>query len=226
MLRDYNVQANVGKPQVAYKETVTRSAEADYRLVKQIGARHHYAYVVLKVEPHKDPHKPVVFENHVSKEKIPLEFIPFIRDGALGSAQAGVVVGYPMINLKITLIGGDFDPAASSEVAFSEAASVAFHKAAEKGAPALLEPVMRLEIMVPDEYLGEIVTDLGTRRGEIIAMDVVGDKTRLVRASVPLATMFGYATTIRSLSQGRASFTMEPHKYVQAPEEMLKKFIS
>jgi len=241
MLSDYKVQANIGKPGVAYKETIREVAEGEHRVVKQIGGRQHYAYVILRIEPHKDIRKPIVFESNVSKEKIPLAFIPFIRDGAFGAAQGGVLAGYPMINLKIALVGGDFDPATSSEAAFSEAAAVAFHRAAEKAGVTLLEPVMRLEIIVPDEYLGEIINDLGARRGEILSMKVIraavpygagvygegvygGGGTKVIRAAVPLATMFGYATVIRSLSRGRASFTMEPHKYVEAPPEVIEQF--
>ena len=225
MLRDFNLQANVGKPQVAYKETLIGEAEADYRFVRQIGERQHYAYVVLKVGPLTDLHKPIVFENCVSKEKIPLEFIPAISEGAIGSAQGGVMTGYPMINIKISLVGGDFDPASSSEVAFSACASTAFHRAAQKAGVSLLEPVMRLEIVVPDEYFGDVMSDLGTRRGEISQVEVIQSKLKVIQVTVPLATMFGYSTAVRSLTQGRATFTMEPYKYVVAPPEIAKSLV-
>ncbi|MBI4576083.1 MAG: elongation factor G [Planctomycetes bacterium] len=226
LTRDFGVEANVGRPRVAYKETIAGIAEVNCKFAKQTGGRGQYAHVILRVEPAvagngASPHG-LEFESRVTGGDVPRQFIPPVEQGARSAAQAGARWGYPVIDVKVTLLGGSSHPVDSSDLAFQTAGSIAFKQAMEKAGAVLLEPVMRLEIHVPEEYYGNIVHDLNGRRAVIDEMAIAGH-VRNVRGSVPLSEMFGYSTTIRSLSQGRATFTMEPLKYQSVPEGLADK---
>jgi elongation factor G len=230
--REFRVDARIGKPRVSYRQTIGAAAEARGLFERELGQKRLFGAVRLRVEPWAAPagtKERVLFDGTHAEWKVvgpserganlrvvAAQFLKSIEDGARSSAMGGGTLGYPIINVKITLTGAEYDPTAAAEVAYNAAASFAFNEACEKGGLRLLEPVMRLEVQVPDEYYGNVVNDLNGRRAEITDMDVHGDM-RVIRGVVPLAEMFGYSTTIRSLTQGRASFTMEPHAYAEAP---------
>ncbi len=215
MLREFNVQANVGRPQVAYKETITKAARAVARYVRQTGGRGQYGHVVLTLEP-LPRGTGVEFEDEITKGSIPQEFIPAVEDGVREAAESGVLAGYPVIDVRASLIDGSYHEVDSSEIAFKIAGSMAFKEAAAKGHPVLLEPIMKVEVLTPELYMGEVIGDLTGRRGHVEGVEQQG-ATRVIRALVPLAEMFGYATTLRSATQGRATYTMEPSHYEQVP---------
>ncbi|MEA3364616.1 MAG: elongation factor G, partial [Candidatus Hydrogenedentes bacterium] len=211
MQREFNVTANVGKPVVAYRESIRERAEERVRFARQTGGRGQFAEVELAFEPgEKGSH--FVFENATVGGAVPKEFVPAVEKGVRETLDTGVVAGYPVVDVKATLLDGAFHEVDSSELAFQIAASMATRKAIPKGRPALLEPVMRIEVLCPDEYTGEVVTDFNGRRGQIEEMTLEG-KTRRVLALVPLAEMFGYANDIRSRTQGRVSHSMEFSHY-------------
>jgi len=226
MLREFRVQARVGKPQVAYRETITSPVEkAEYRYVKQTGGRGQYGHVVLELEP-GEAGSGIVFENAIVGGVIPKEFINSIEKGVRESAEAGVLAGYPVTDLSVRLYDGSYHEVDSSEMAFKMAASLAFREGIQKGAPVLLEPVMKVEVVVPEEFLGDIIAQLNSRRGEILGMELRPGNAQAVRAMVPLAEMFGYATDIRSATQGRGVFTMEFDHYARVAESVAKAIIS
>jgi elongation factor G len=218
MIREFGVHANVGNPQVAYKETIRESRIEEERLVKQTGGKGQYAHVKIEIEPSKGE-EDSVFENRIRKGAIPKEFIPAIKAGIEEAKESGVLLGFPVIDIKVILLDGSFHPVDSSDIAFKRASSRAFNRAMEKASPALLEPIMELEIVSPEQYTGEIMKDIQSRRARVLGMRH-RDKNRIIEVLVPLSEMFGYATNLRSLSQGRAVYSMQFHKYDFVPEEL------
>jgi len=215
MKREFKVDANVGAPQVAYRETITRPAEIDYTHRKQTGGAGQYAKVKLRFEP-LPPSSGFVFENAVIGGAVPKEYVPGVEKGLRASTENGVLAGFPMIDLKAMLIDGDFHPVDSSSLAFEIAARAAFKDGVMKAAPKLLEPIMRVEVVTPDAYMGDVIGDLNSRRGQVTGMDSRGN-ARVISAMVPLANMFGYVNLLRSMSQGRAQYTMHFDHYEQVP---------
>ncbi|MFC1922709.1 elongation factor G [Chloroflexota bacterium] len=226
MLREFRVQAQVGRPQVAYRESITRPVErAEYRYVKQTGGRGQYGHVLLELEP-GELGSGIEFENKIVGGAIPKEYFNAIRKGVFESAEAGVLAGYPIVDVKVTLYDGSFHEVDSSEMAFKMAASLAFKEGIQKGKPVLLEPMMKVEVVMPDEYLGDTIGQLNARRGEILGTEIRAGNTQAVRSMVPLAEMFGYATDLRSGTQGRGAFTMEFDHYAQVSENVAKLVIA
>ncbi|MGQ9477469.1 MAG: elongation factor G [Candidatus Bipolaricaulia bacterium] len=224
LTRDFKVTAHVGKPEVAYKETLVQPVEVEERFIKQTGGRGQYAHVIIKFEP-LGRGGGFVFEDRIKGGAIPQEFIPAVREGIEEAMQSGPLGGYPVVDLKATLIGGSFHPVDSSDLAFKTAGARALHKALSQGGAELLEPIMEVEIISPNEYLGEVVDDVKVRRGEIKAIES-RNSTQIVRAEIPLAETFGYATRLRSLTQGRAVYSLKFARYELVPssrkEEVLK----
>ncbi len=225
MRREFKVEANVGAPQVAYRETIRGTVEHESKFVRQSGGRGQYGHVFLKIEP-SEPGKGYEFVNAIVGGVIPKEFIPAVGKGVQEQLQNGVIAGYPVIDVKVTLFDGSYHDVDSSEMAFKIAGSIGFKEGARKARPVLLEPVMKVEVVTPEENMGDVIGDLNRRRGIILGMEE-GPSGRIVRANVPLAEMFGYATDVRSMSQGRASYAMEFEKYSEVPnnvsEEIIKK---
>ena len=221
--REFNVIANVGAPQVAYRECITTSTEHETKLVKQSGGRGQYAHVVVNVEPN-DLGKGYEFVNKIVGGIIPREYIPAVDKGMQDSLLNGPLAGYPVNDIKVTLFHGSFHDVDSNEMAFRIAGSMAIKEAMKKCQPKLLEPIMDLEVVMPDEYLGSVMGDVTSRRG-IVKKYEPRDKTQVLNATVPLSQMFGYATDLRSLTQGRAVFTMSFADYQQAPRSIQDKII-
>jgi elongation factor G len=224
LTREFRVKANVGKPQVAYKESITKLVQGEGRFIKQIAGKNQFAVVVLEIEPN-EVGKGLKFENLVPPEKIPKQFIHPIEMGIKEAMLGGVLFGYQMIDVKAKLIDGSFDQQESSEIAFKIASSMAFRNAAEKANPVLLEPIMKVDVTVPEEYVGEVVNFLHSKRAKINKMNV-RKNLQIVSATVPLSEMFGYTTTLRSLTQGRATHTMEFSHYEQLPEERVNQMFA
>jgi elongation factor G len=225
MLREFRVVAKVGRPQVAYRETITRPARAQGRYVRQTGGRGQYGDVVLEVEP-LPKGTGFEFENEIVGGAIPSEYIPAVKQGVTGALESGVLAGYPMVDLKATLVDGSFHDVDSSEMAFKIAGSMALKEAVHKAGPILMEPVMGIEVISPEEFTGDIVGNLSSRRGNIDGMEPRSGGTQAIRAHVPLAEMFGYATDLRSMTQGRGTFTMEFDYYDEVPEALAKQVLS
>ncbi len=213
LLREFKVEANVGKPQVAYKETIRREAKAEGRFVRQTGGHGQYGHVWLKVEPSTEP---FVFKSEIKGGAVPAEFIPAVEQGAREACDSGVLAGYPVMRVAVTLVDGSYHEVDSSEMAFRVAASLAMRKAMSLADPVILEPIMEVEVVVPDDYVGDVLADLNARRGRIDRMETRGG-LHVITAYVPLAQMFGYATDLRSRSQGRATYTMQFSSYEPAP---------
>lgn len=225
MMREFKVQANVGRPRVAYRETITRPVEkAETRYVKQSGGHGQYGHVVLEMEP-SEPGTGVTFENKVVGGAIPKEFINAVQKGVMEASEGGVVGGYPVTDIKVTLYDGSYHEVDSSEMAFKMAGSMAFKEGMRLGKAVLMEPVMKVEAIAPDEYLGDIVGQLSARRGEIQGMDQRPGGVQAIRATVPLSEMFGYATEIRSATKGRGAFTMEFDHYAQVSSSLAEELI-
>ena len=226
MLREFKVQARVGRPQVAYRESITQPVEkAEYRYVRQTGGRGQYGHVVLELEP-GDMGSGIEFENDIVGGVIPKEFIGAIEKGVREAAEGGVLAGYPVTDMKIRLYDGSYHEVDSNEMAFKMAGSMAFKEGVQRGAPVLLEPVMKVEVVAPEEFLGEIIGLLNARRGEILGTEIRPGNAQAVRAMVPLAEMFGFATYLRSSTQGRGVFTMEFDHYAQVSESVAKAIIA
>jgi elongation factor G len=221
LLREFNVGANVGRPQVAYKETIRKPARAEGRYVRQTGGRGQYGHAVVEIEP-LERGAGIEFVDRITGGTIPREFIKPVETGIRESAEAGVLAGYPVVDFRVTLVDGSYHEVDSSELAFKIAGSLAFKAAAARAGPVLLEPMMRVEIVTPEGYLGDVISDLNSRRGRIDGMESQGT-LRIIRAVVPLADMFGYATTLRSASQGRATYSMEPSHYEEVPASLAEK---
>jgi elongation factor G len=226
MLREFRVQARVGKPQVAYRETITQPVpKAEYRYIKQTGGRGQYGHVVLTLEP-GEPGSGIIYENAIVGGVIPKEYLPAIEKGVREAAEAGVLAGYPVVDIKVRLIDGSYHEVDSSDMAFKMAASMAFKEGIHKGAPVLQEPIMKVEVIAPDEFHGEIMGQLNARRGNILGTDIRPGNTQMVTAMIPLAEMFGYATDLRSATQGRGVFTMEFDHYSEVSENVAKTILA
>jgi elongation factor G len=221
MKREFKVEANVGAPQVAYRETITRVANVDYTHKKQTGGSGQFARIKMIFEP-AGPGEGIVFESKVVGGNVPKEFIPGVEKGIRSAAETGVLVGFPMIDVKATLYDGSSHDVDSSVMAFEIAARAAFREGIAKAGPRLLEPMMRVEVVTPEDYLGDIIGDLNSRRGSITGMDQRAN-ARVVNAMVPLANMFGYVNNLRSMSQGRAQFTMFFDHYEQVPQAVAEE---
>ena len=224
LVREFGVEANVGKPQVSFKETIRAKAVADYRHVKQTGGRGQYGHVKLSVEPGASG-SGLEFVNEIVGGVIPREYIRPVEQGVAEAMTAGVLAGYEMRDLKVTLFDGSYHEVDSSEIAFKIAGSFAFREAARKASPVLLEPMMQVEVVMPEEYMGDVIGDLNSRRGRIEGMET-RQGTQIVRAMVPLATMFGYATDLRSMTQGRATYTMHFGEYREVPRQIADEIIA
>ena len=224
LLREFKVEANVGKPEVAYRETIRKSAEAEGRFVRQTGGRGQYGDVWLTVAP-APPGAGFVFENKIVGGKIPKEFIPAVEKGVREAMTTGVLAGYPMVDVKVSLTDGSYHEVDSSEMAFKIAGSIGFKEACRKAKPVLLEPIMEVETVVPEEYMGAVVGDLNSRRGRIISMEARAG-AQVIRAHVPLGHMFGYATDLRSMTQGRATYTMQFSRYEEVPASVAEEIMA
>jgi elongation factor G len=222
--REFGVQGHLGKPQVAYKETILQAAEGEGKYIRQSGGRGQYGHCLISVEPQARG-KGYVFANGTKGGVIPREFVSSVQDGAREAMEAGILAGFPVIDVKVTLRDGSWHEVDSSPLAFKIAGSMAFRDAASKARPVLLEPMMQLEVVSPDEYLGGIVGDLNARRGKIEGMEMRGS-SRVIKGLVPLAEMFGYATVLRTLTQGRGVFSMEFWRYEQAPAQVAEEIIA
>ncbi|OGP07953.1 MAG: translation elongation factor G, partial [Deltaproteobacteria bacterium GWA2_45_12] len=223
LTREFKVEANVGKPQVAYRETITGTAEQEGKYIRQTGGRGQYGHVVLKIYPHEDG-KSFEFINKIVGGSIPREFIPAISKGITEALEGGVLAGYPLMGIKAELLDGSFHEVDSSEMAFKIAASMAFKDACKKATTVLLEPIMDVEVSAPEEFMGDIIGDLNSRRGKIMSMTPRG-KLQIIKAHVPLAKMFGYSTDVRSQSQGRATYTMQFASYEPPPRNVADEII-
>ena len=223
MLREFKVEANVGKPQVAYKETIRKPASSDTKYARQSGGKGQYGHVKINIEP--NPNKGYEFVNNIVGGAIPKEYIAPATQGIQGARQSGVIAGYPVVDVKVTLYDGSYHEVDSSEMAFKIAGSMAFKDASKKADPVLLEPIMKVTVIVPEEYMGDVIGDLNSRRGEIQGFE---ERTgaKQINAHVPLSEMFGYATDLRSKTQGRGQYVMEPDGYKEVPKSIAEKIIS
>ncbi|EGM76948.1 translation elongation factor EF-G [Rheinheimera sp. A13L] len=225
MKREFKVEANVGKPQVAYRETIRASTEVEGKFVRQSGGRGQFGHCWLKIEPQEEG-KGYEFVNAVVGGVIPKEYIPAIDKGIIEQMKNGILAGYPVIDVKVTVFDGSYHDVDSNEMAFKVAASMGFRKGALQAKPVILEPVMKVEVVTPEDFMGDIVGDLNRRRGIINGMEDAPGGIKIVDAQVPLSEMFGYATSMRSLTQGRASYSMEPLKYMEAPNNVTEAIIA
>lgn len=223
MKREFNVQANVGRPQVAYRETIKKKQEAETKYIRQTGGRGQYGHVILTVEP-QEPGVGYEFVNKIVGGVIPREYIPAVDKGIKEALTSGTLAGYPVVDVKVTLIDGSYHEVDSSEMAFKIAGSMAFKEACRKANAVILEPIMKTEVVVPEDYMGDVIGDLNSRRGKISSMDSK-NKVQHIRANVPLAEMFGYSTTLRSLTQGRGNYSMEPSHYEEVPKQIADKIL-
>ena len=224
LLREYKVEANVGAPQVAYKETIRKAVDQDTKYARQSGGKGQYGHVKIHVEPNESG-KGYEFINNIVGGAIPKEYIPAVDAGIQGAMQAGVLAGYPVEDVKVTLYDGSFHEVDSSEMAFKIAGSMAFKEACRKANPVLLEPIMKVDVIVPEDYMGDVMGDLNARRGQIQGMEA-RPGAQAISALVPLSEMFGYATDLRSRTQGRGQYSMEPHSYVEVPKNIAEKIIA
>jgi elongation factor G len=222
LLREFKVEGNIGKPQVAYKETIEKSAQARGKFIRQSGGRGQYGDVVLEVDSYKEDN--FKFINRIVGGVIPKEYIPAIKEGVKEAMLSGVLANYPVINIKVTLLDGSYHPVDSSEIAFKIAASMAFQECMKKAQPILLEPIMEVDIVTPEEYLGSLISNINARRAKIEGIETKA-QVKIITAYVPLVEMFGYATTLRSISQGRATFTMQFLCYDKVPANIVKEIL-
>ena len=224
LLREFKVEANVGKPQVAYKETVRKMADVDHKYARQSGGKGQYGHVKIRLEPNESG-KGYEFRNEVVGGAIPKEYIPAVDAGIKGAMASGVLAGYPVVDCIVTLYDGSYHEVDSSEMAFKIAGSMAFKEAMRKADPVILEPIMKVCVIVPEEYMGDVIGDLNSRRGQIRGFeDRPGAKQ--IDAFVPLSEMFGYATDLRSKTQGRGQYTMEPSHYIELPKNIAEKLVT
>jgi elongation factor G len=224
MLREFKVEANVGAPQVAYRETIRKPTNAEGKFVRQSGGKGQYGHVVINLEP-ADPGTGFEFVSKIVGGSVPKEYISPAENGMREACESGVIAGYPLIDVKVTLIDGSYHDVDSSEMAFKIAGSMALKNAVTKASPVLLEPIMKVEVEVPEDFLGDVMGDLNSRRGQIEGM-VSEDGLAKVAAKVPLAEMFGYATDIRSKTQGRGIFSMEFSQYEEVPRNVAEAIIA
>ena len=223
LLREFKVEANVGKPQVAYRETITQAADTDTKYSRQSGGKGQYGHVKMRIEP--NPEKGYEFVNNIVGGAIPKEYFNAIEAGVKGAMLSGTLAGYNVVDVKVTLYDGSYHEVDSSEMAFKIAASMAFKDAMKKAAPVLMEPIMKTAVIVPDDYMGDVIGDINSRRGMI-----QGTESRMgaiqINANIPLSNMFGYATALRSRTQGRGQYAMEPSHYAEVPKSIAEKVIS
>ena len=224
LLREFKVEANVGKPQVSYKETIRKPATVDTRYSRQTGGKGQFAHVKLTIEPN-EPGKGYEFINKVTGGAIPKEYIPAVDQGIQGAMQSGVLAGYEMVDIKATLFDGSFHEVDSSEMAFKICGSMAFKEACQKASPTLLEPIMKVVVTAPDEYMGDVMGDINARRGQIVGTDI-RNGAAVIESRVPLSNMFGYATDLRSKTQGRANYSMEPSHFEELPKSLQETLIN
>jgi elongation factor G len=224
MMREYKVEANVGKPQVNYRETIRAKSEAEGKYIRQTGGSGNYGHCKIRISPNESG-KGYEFSNDIKGGTIPKEYIKPIDQGIQEAMQGGVLAGYEMVDVKVSLYDGSYHEVDSNEMAFKIAGSIAFKEAARKAKPVLLEPVMAVEVIVPEDYMGAIIGDLSSRRGRIEGMEMVGN-TQAIRATVPLSTMFGYATHMRGATQGRANYSMQFKQYEEAPRSVSEEIIA
>ncbi len=224
LLREFKVEANVGKPQVSYKETIRKSADVDHKYARQSGGKGQYGHVKIKVEPNESG-KGYEFINAIVGGAIPKEYIPAVDAGIQGAMQSGVLAGYNVVDIKVTLYDGSYHEVDSSEMAFKIAGSMAIKEALRKADPVLLEPIMKVVVTVPEEYMGDVMGDLNSRRGQIQGMEAMPGAQQIT-AFVPLSEMFGYATDLRSKTQGRGQYTMQPDSYIEVPKSIAEKIIN
>jgi elongation factor G len=224
LLREFKVDANIGKPKVAYRETITKKVTGvEGKFIRQSGGRGQYGHVVMDIEP-QDAGEGFEFEDKITGGSIPREYIPSVEDGIREAMENGIIAGYPVVDVKVTLNDGSYHDVDSSEMAFKIAGSMGFREGAKKAAPAILEPVMSVEVVTPEEYMGDVMGDLNGRRGKVEGMEPRGN-AQVVSAHVPLSEMFGYSTDLRSKTQGRATYTMQFSHYEQAPKSIAKEII-
>ena len=223
LLREFKVEANVGKPQVAYKETIRKNAEVDNKYARQSGGKGQYGHVKIRIEP--NPGKGYEFVNAIVGGAIPKEYIPAVDQGIQGAMLSGVLAGYNVVDVKVTLYDGSYHEVDSSEMAFKIAGSMAFKEAMKKADPVLLEPIMKVTVIVPEEYMGDVIGDINSRRGMILGMEAIPGAQR-INSMVPLSEMFGYATDMRSKTQGRGQYVMEPENYAEVPKSVSEKIIA
>jgi elongation factor G len=223
--REFNVDANVGRPQVAYRETIGRPVDkVEGRFVRQTGGRGQYGHAIINALP-MEPGEGYEFVDKIVGGKIPKEYIPAVDLGIQEAMESGILAGYPVVDVKIELIDGTYHDVDSSEIAFKVAGSMAFKEAMKRGKPKLLEPVMAVEVITPEDYLGDVMGNLNSRRGRVENLEPVGN-AQVIRASVPLAEMFGYATDLRSMTQGRAEFTMQFDRYEEVPQSIATEIVA
>jgi len=225
MKREFNVEANVGAPQVAYREAIKKAAEVEGKYVKQSGGKGQYGHVWIKMEPN-EPGKGYEFVDAIKGGTVPREYIPAVDKGMQESLNNGILAGFPVVDVKITLFDGSYHDVDSSEQAFKMAASMAFKEGMRKGDAVLLEPIMAVEVETPEDYMGDVMGDLSSRRGVIQGMEDLPGGGKAIRAEVPLSEMFGYSTVVRSLSQGRATYSMEFKHYAEAPRNVAEAVIN
>jgi elongation factor G len=219
LFREFKVEANHGRPQVSYRETVKRHAKAEGRYVRQTGGRGQFGHVVLEVWP-LEPGEGFIFENKIVGGVVPKEYVPAVESGVREALDSGILAGYRVVDVKVAIVDGSYHEVDSSEMAFKIAGSMATRAVIEKAHPALKEPIMAVEVVTPDDYLGDVIADINSRRGSIEHLETSPGNAQSIRASVPLAEMFGYATTLRSSTQGRASYSMEPSHYEEVPKNI------
>ncbi len=225
LLREFKVDATVGKPQVAYRETIRRAVEkVEYRHIKQTGGKGQYAHVVINLEP-TGPGGGYEFVDQIKGGKVPREYIPSVDDGIEEALDQGIVAGYPLVDVRAILTDGSFHDVDSSEMAFKIAGSMALQEAARKAGVKLLEPVMEVEVTTPEEYMGDVIGDLNSRRGKVEGMTQRGN-SQVIRAQVPMSEMFGYATDLRSKTQGRATYSMQFHSYQDVPDSIAEDIVA
>jgi len=224
MKREFNVEANIGAPQVAYRESITRSVEVQGKFVRQSGGRGQYGDCWLRIEP-QEPGLGFEFVDEIKGGVIPREYIPAVGKGAEEASQNGVLAGFPIVDVKVTVYDGSYHDVDSNEMAFKIAGSMGFKEGAAKAGPALLEPMMAVEVVVPEEYMGDVIGDLNSRRGKVQGMESRGG-AQVISAHVPLSSMFGYATDLRSATQGRANYTMVFDHYEQVPKAISEEIIA
>ena len=223
MLDEFKVSANVGKPHVAFKETITKSIESEAKFVQQTGGRGQYGHVVIEIRPGKKG-SGITFVNKIIGGAIPREYIPAVEEGIHDASQNGVLANYPVIDVEVTLTDGSFHEVDSSDIAFQMAASIAFADGLKKAKCVMLEPIMLLEIITPEEYIGDVIGDLNSRRAKIESIHHKAN-TKVIDGHTPLSELFGYATALRSLTQGRATYTMEPSFYEEVPKNISEKIV-
>ena len=219
LIREFKVECNVGAPQVAYKETIKEAVKAEAKYAKQSGGKGQYGHCVIEMEPTEGEYE---FENKIVGGAIPKEYIPAIDNGIQEASKNGIIAGYPVLNFKVRLVHGSYHEVDSSEMAFKIAGSMAFKNAMQKAKPVLLEPMMKVEVTIPEEYMGDVMGDINSRRGRIEGMEAVNG-AQVIRAFVPLSEMFGYATTLRSRTQGRGNYSMVFDHYEEVPKSIQEK---